>query len=167
MSAQAAPEAWACPTCGASADAVCAPLTALCVDASLVIQRLEAAGATLLAMRDRSPWPAGFRSGMPEVLHDAREAYGWSTEPCRAALPDAVAIDAMDDAYRWLALIPQHRHVLRRIVAARSLVHPLTGRHIVHWRRLGEVIRADYRAAQRWHAQGIGEIVRALSATHG
>ena len=44
--------------------------------------------------------------------------------------------------------------MLRRIVGARSLVHPMTGRHLYSWRRLGTAIGADHKAVQRWHAQG-------------
>jgi hypothetical protein len=110
-------------------------------------------------MRSRSPFPASYRCAWPDVLHLAVEAYGWTDEPCRPAIPDAAAISRMDVAWGWLALIPQHRHVMRRIVAARALVSPVTGRHLIHWRRPGGAIGADYRAAQRWHNQGI-EIIR-------
>jgi hypothetical protein len=56
------------------------------------------------------------------------------------------------------------RYVLRRIVGARSLVHPITDRHLFPWRRLGKALGADHKAVQRWHAQGIGMIVEALKA---
>ena len=68
----------------------------------------------------------------------------------------------MDRVYLWLALIPQHRHVLRRIVAARSLVNPVTGRHLFEWRAVGRMVRADHHAMQRWHGQGVALIVEAL-----
>src|SRR4051795_7597431 len=69
----------------------------------------------------------------------------------------------MDEALGWLALIPADRFVLRRIVGARALVAPLTGRHLYSWRRLGRVLGADHRAVQRWHADGIRCIARALA----
>ena len=52
--------------------------------------------------------------------------------------------------------------MLRRIVGARSLVHPITDRHLFAWRRSGVVLGADHKAVQRWHAQGIAMIVSAL-----
>ena len=63
----------------------------------------------------------------------------------------------------WLSLIPVDRYVLRRIVGARSLVHPVSERHLYPWRRLGAVLGADHKAVQRWHAQGIDLIVEALN----
>lgn len=165
MIPQAALSVWTCQRCGEGLEGACGlPSAAIgCrVDAELVVHRLEAAGMTLLAMRDRSPWPGIYRCALPEVLHEAVEAYGYTPTEVRPALPDAQAISRMDATFRWLSLIPQSHFVLRRIVAARALVHPLTGRHLIHWRRLGLVIRADYRAAQRWHSQGIDIITGGL-----
>jgi hypothetical protein len=49
-----------------------------------------------------------------------------------------------------------------RFVDARSLVSPITDRHLFTWRRLGTLLGADHKAIQRWHAQGIDLIVKAL-----
>jgi hypothetical protein len=68
----------------------------------------------------------------------------------------------MDEAYSWLKFIPEDQYVLRRIVGARSLVHPVRDRHLFPWRRLGAAIGADHKAVQRWHGQGISLIVTAL-----
>jgi len=40
--------------------------------------------------------------------------------------------------------------VLRRIVGAHSLVHPITERHLFPWRRRA-AISADHKAMKRWH----------------
>jgi hypothetical protein len=158
------PAVWYCPSCGADLDAACARLTASCggVCAELVIDRLERAGATLLAMRDPTPGPGPVRSAMPEVLRSAIEAYGWTEETTRSAIPGSRAISAMDRAYGWLSLIPRDRYVLRRVVAARSLVSPTTGRHVMTWRRLGHVLHCSHEATRLWHAQGVAIIVAAL-----
>jgi hypothetical protein len=68
----------------------------------------------------------------------------------------------MDKAMGYLALIPQDRYLLRRIVGCRALVHPVSGRHLFSWRRLGELINADHKAVQRWHGDGIRIILDAL-----
>jgi hypothetical protein len=99
---------------------------------------------------------------MPEVIREVIESYGWTAAECRPAIPDSAAISRMDLTYRWLSYVPDHRRVMRRIVACRSLVSPVTGKHIIPWRRLGEICRADYRAVQRWHHQGIGLIVQGI-----
>jgi|ERR1700722_149415 len=160
--------AWTCGNCGASlADACPIPDRRCRIDSERVIHDLERAGATLLAMRTRSPYPAPYRCALPEVLRDIYDVWDWK-EPAtaydnRPAIPNAAAVTAMDATWKWLQHIPQHRHVLRKIVSVRALVNPITGKHVIPWRRLGIVIHADHHAAQRWHHQGIDIIVRALT----
>lgn len=132
-------------------------------DAALVIYRLEEAGATLLALPTRGLRPADAGAAWPDVVHQAAEAYGYTGEQIRPAVPSAAAITRMDEALRWVGLIPDQRRVLRRIVGARSLIAPLTGRHLFSWRRIGETIGADHRAVQRWHAEGIDTITSRLN----
>jgi Domain of unknown function (DUF6362) len=133
------------------------------IDADYVIYRLEEAGATLLALPG-SGWSTRLRSASLEIVRSALESYGWGQTRVRPAAPSAEKISRMDEAMSWIPLIPLDRYVLRRIVGARSLVHPLTDRHLYPWRRLGVALGADHRAIQRWLAQGVGMIVEALSA---
>ena len=156
---------WTCNTCGSDLQAACEPThpRACCITPELIVRRLEQAGSTMLAMRTKSPYPAGIKSCMPDVLPDAWLAYGWNTAQIRPATPTSQQIDAMDAAYRWLSLIPDHRYVVRRILACRSLVHPITDRHVLHWRKIGTMLGADYRAIQTWHRHGVGMIVGALT----
>ncbi len=124
-----------------------------------VIYRLEEAGATLLALPDTG-WSTQLRSSSIQVVRTALEAYGWEAARIRPAVPSADKIDRMDEAMTWISLIPEDRYVLRRIVGARSLVHPVTDRYLFTWRRLGAVLGADHKAVQRWHAQGIAIIAK-------
>jgi hypothetical protein len=133
------------------------------LDADFVVYRLEEAGATLLALPGTG-WSTRLRSSSLEIVRTALEAYGWTDARIRPAIPAAEKITRMDEALGWIPLIPLDRYVLRRVVGARSLVHPLTDRHLYPWRRLGLALGADHKAVQRWHAQGIGLIVKALSA---
>jgi hypothetical protein len=132
-------------------------------DAALVIGRLEEAGRTLLALPGTG-WTTRLRMTQYEVVRSALEAYGWERQPVRPAVPSAAHITRMDEALAWLQLIAQDRYVLRRIVGARSLVHPISERHLYSWRRLGGVLGADHKAVQRWHADGIDLIVTALNS---
>jgi hypothetical protein len=102
------------------------------------------------------------RTGGLEIVRSAAESYGWTAGRVRPAVPDAARITRMDESLAWVTLIPRDRVVLRRIVGARCLVSPFTERHVFSWRRLGEVVGADHKAVQRWHAQGIDLIVAAL-----
>ena len=132
------------------------------VDKVFVIARLEEAGATLLAMR-ATGWTTKLRASNIEIVRTAVENYGWSEARLRPPVPSSEKITRMDEAMGWIGVIPLDRYVLRRIVGARSLVHPLTERHLFPWRRLGAALGADHKAVQRWHAQGIDMIVAALN----
>lgn len=133
------------------------------IDADFVIYRLEEAGATLLALPGTG-WSTRLRNSSLEIVRNALESYGWSEARVRPATPSAEKITRMDEALGWIPLIPQDRYVLRRVVGARSLVHPVTDRHLFPWRRLGKALGADHKAIQRWHGQGIALIVAALRA---
>ena len=133
------------------------------IDAATVIRRLEEAGAALLALPGTG-WSTRLRTSSLEIVRTAMESYGWNPRQLRPAVPSPAEISRMDEAMGWIPLIPLDRYVLRRIVGARSLVHPITQRHLFPWRRLGAAIGADHKAVQRWHAQGIEFIVSALNA---
>lgn len=137
-----------------------------CLDADYVIYRLEEAGATLLALPGTG-WSTRMRGSSLEIVRTALEAYGWEPARVRPAVPSADKIDRMDEAMAWLLLIPQDRYVLRRVVGARSPVHPVGGRHLFTWRRLGVALGTDHKAVQRWHAQGIAIIVEKLNRRVG
>jgi hypothetical protein len=123
---------------------------------------LEEAGASLLALPGTG-WSTRLRASSLEIVRAAIESYGWTEKRIRPATPSAARITRMDEALGWITLIPIDRYVLRRIVGARSLVHPITERHLYPWRRLATAIGADHKAVQRWHAQGIDLIVASLN----
>ena len=125
-----------------------------------VVFELEAAGRTLAALPARGCRPAGFGSGWPAVVHEYVEAQ--DDAPLRAPVPTARAIDHLDVVMSWAALI--QRPVVRRIVFTRSLIHPVTDRHLYSWRRIGRLIGADHRSVQLWHGQGVAAILAALTA---
>ena len=131
------------------------------IDVDYVVHRLEEAGATLLALPNTG-YSTRLRTSSLDILRSELEAYGWTDEQIRPSVPSAEKITRMDEAMNWISLIPLGRYLLRRVVGARSLVHPVTDRHLFSWRRLGKALGADHKAVQRWHAQGIGMIVAAL-----
>src|SRR4029077_7468486 len=136
-------------------------------DAEMVIYRLEEAGAALLALPGTG-WSTRLRGSSLEIVRTANESYGWTTNRIRPPVPWAARITRMDEALGWIPLIPIDRYVLRRIVGARSLVHPIPQRHPHPWRRVAAAIGADHKAVKRWHTQGIDLIVTRLNAVqHG
>lgn len=133
------------------------------LDAAGVIYRLEEAGATLLALPGTGYSPR-LRLSQLDIVQAAAAAYAEGPARIRPPVPSASRITRMDEALGWIPLIPRDRYVLRRIVGARSLVSPVTERHLYSWRRLGELVGADHKAVQRWHAQGIDMLVAAIAA---
>ena len=132
-------------------------------DSAYVVGRLEEAGATLLALPQTGN-STRLRTSSLDNVRSALEVFGRDTPRARPPVPSARRIDEMEQALAWVTRIPLDRYVLRRIVGARSLVSPLTGRHMFTWRRLGASLGADHKAVQRWHRQGIDLIVAALAA---
>ena len=130
-------------------------------EAERIIERLEEAGRTLLSLPHTGPTTRMVQSSY-EWARDMSQAYASRDARIRPAIPGAAQITRMDEALGWIPLIPIDRYVLRRIVGARSLINPMTGRYLYTWRRLGTAIGADHKAVQRWHAQGIGMIAAAL-----
>jgi len=133
-------------------------------DDKYVITRLEEAGATLLAL-PQSRFSTRLRTSSLDILRGAVDAYGAGEARIRPPAPSGRKIDEMEQALAWIPLIPLQRYVLRRIVGARALVNPMTGRHVFTWRRLAASVGADHKAVQRWHAQGVAMIVAALAET--
>jgi hypothetical protein len=132
------------------------------VDSAFIVYRLEEAGATLLALPNTG-YSTRLKTSHLDVVQEVTASYGLEGQGrVRPAVPSAARITRMDEAMGWIALIPKERFVLRRIVGARSLVSPVTERHLFSWRRLGVVMGADHKAVQRWHAQGIDMLVAAV-----
>ncbi len=105
-----------------------------------VIKRLEAAGKTLMALPDK-----GYSPALPPRVS--------------VAMPDELDVMAMEIAYGWVVrFIPVEQAEMRRVVHMRSLVHPISNRHICGWRKIGRIMRCDYKTVQSLHSRGIKKI---------
>lgn len=126
-----------------------------------VVGRLEEAGQILLCLPN-----VNATGGYPvaDVVKTALESYGWRGTRAGPIPKGSDFITRMEEAMSWLNLIPREKYALRRVVGARSLVHPITNRHLFPWRRLGAALGADHKAVQRWHAQGVDFIVKNMEA---
>lgn len=80
----------------------------------------------------------------------------------KPSAPDARAIARMDEALLWPSLIPDDRRRLRRIVAARAMTQPSTGKPAMSWRAIGSRLGCSHEAVRAWHGQGVALIVLAL-----
>jgi len=126
-----------------------------------LVARFEAAGATLLALPGKG-YSTQMRTMRFDVVHSALDAYGWQNAAVRLPTPSSAAISQMDEVFGWLTLIPEAKYVMRRIVGARALVHPVTLRHLFPWRRIGTMLGADHKSVQRWHGQAVELLLEAL-----
>ncbi len=132
------------------------------VTAEEIVARFEAAGATLLALPGKG-YSTQIRTMRFDVVHSALDAYGWRNAVVRPPMPSSAAISQMDEVFGWLTLIPEGKYVMRRIMGARALVHPVTLRHLFPWRRIGTMLGADHKSVQRWHGQAVGLLLEVLS----
>ncbi len=139
-------------------------LSSSALDAETVILRLEEAGRTLLALPNKGCRPADTGSGWPAVVHDFSEAYGYGEVEVRVPVPSPQAITRMDEALRWVRLIPDHRTSVRKIVLLRALLHPISERNLWSWRKIGRKFGWSHEAVRTWHAQGIDAIVAGMNS---
>ncbi len=73
----------------------------------------------------------------------------------------------MQEALRWIELIPVDRGSLRQIVAARCLVHPGTRQHLISWGRPAALLDIPAASLRARHAEAIRLIVVALAGGQG
>ena len=109
----------------------------------------------LLALPWAGCFPCGFRTLWPET----EAAYP------RRPVPSSHQISAMDQAYRWTALIPESEE--RRLVLMRSLVLPPSAsgrpRYVWSWGRLRRATGLHPDTLKKRWGRGIGRIVVELN----
>jgi hypothetical protein len=127
------------------------------ITADFVVAALEDATRTMRAMQSLGHSTAMVGTWADDVAMPGEvEEVGPRPPP-----PSAEKIQTMDIIMRWLAYIPQHG--VRRIVAMRSITHPLTEKPTA-WAKIARAVGWNYRAVKVWHARGIDAIVLELNA---
>jgi hypothetical protein len=129
------------------------------IDADFVKYRLEEAGKCLLSLPGGRVGPAQLSAQSYGFVSEIVEGSGFVPRN-KVAVPDAATVTRMDEALAWLPLIDTV--AIRRIVAMRCLVSPVTDRHLHTWRSIGLKIEASHTQAQTMHGDGVQTIVRAL-----
>ena len=123
---------------------------------------LEFAGQSLLSMRIKNPGPCEMRGFWPSIVQDEEVELPLGVRN-RAVMPIGREIDAMDEILAWIQLIPQEKAEMRRAVGLRSLISPISDKHLYPWKRIAKILSCDPRTAMAWHATGIGLIARELN----
>jgi len=122
---------------------------------------LEWSGAKLLAMRIASPAPKGVRNAWPEYATLPDDAYGYTKNTLRAAIPSRFDITLMDEILLLPALIPDV--LIRRIIHSRALVAPVSGKYLYSYETVAKLLYTDRKTIARLHGKGLKIIGANLS----
>jgi hypothetical protein len=127
---------------------------------------LEWAGAKLIALPGGRIGPGSVRVFWPDYTRDDLR---FDLDPelrraaaLRQAAPSGPELDRMDALLalpNLIALAPR-----RRIVRLRTLVHPITGRHLWPWTRLAEEFSIRTYTAKLWYSRGLSEVCSKLTS---
>lgn len=135
-----------------------------------VERRLEDAGLTLMSLplphgslpKDaRSRWPEAVRgyedafAALIGASQEAKQDYSDSHNRVRT-MPTARAVGRMEEALDWLWCFDDPRK--RRLCLARALIHPVSGRHVASYRKLGRVFGLHHETVRAWHDRALAEI---------
>lgn len=144
-------------------------------------KRLEQAGRTLMLLpMPRRGLPAEHGSNWPEVVRTARDYWvaaltGEDEDPEEAKwrmkeLEEQANrtrvqvsrrdIEQMDESLEWLWFVEDEKK--RRVVLSRSLIHPISDRHVASYAKLGRRFHRNERTIRTWFDDGINEIACGL-----
>jgi hypothetical protein len=140
-----------------------------------VRQRLEDAGRTLMSLPlpsgslpkdDRSRWPdvvRGYEDAFVALIgasDEVKQDFSMQHNRVRAS-PSARSVGRMDEVLEWLWRFTDPRK--RRLCLARALIHPVSGRHVVSYRKLGRMFGLHHETIRAWHDRALADIAGALT----
>ncbi len=140
-----------------------------------VRERLEDAGRTLVALpMPRGERPQSVQSHWPETARQAEDAFfalvgaddqikqdfSRDHNAVRSA-PSARAVARMDEVLNWLWYLSDERK--RRLCLARALIHPVSDRRLVSYRKLGRIFGLHHDTMRAWHDRALSDLAQALT----
>lgn len=140
-----------------------------------VRERLDDAGRTLVALpMPKGERPQSVRSHWPETARQAEDAFfalvgaddqikqdfSRDHNAVRAA-PSARAVARMEEVLNWLWYLSDERK--RRLCLARALIHPVSDRHLVSYRKLGRIFGLHHDTMRAWHDRALADLAQALT----
>lgn len=140
-----------------------------------VRERLDDAGRTLVALpMPRGERPQSVRSHWPETARQAEDAFfalvgaddqikqDFSREHNAVrASPSARAVARMEEVLNWLWYLSDERK--RRLCLARALIHPVSDRRLVSYRKLGRIFGLHHDTMRAWHDRALADLAQALT----
>jgi hypothetical protein len=115
---------------------------------------------------ERSRWPdvvrgyedafAALIGASADLRHDFSDRYNQVR-----TVPSARAVGRLDEVLEWLWRFDDARK--RRLCLARALIHPISGRHVVSYRKLGRIFGLHHETVRAWHSRALAEVAMALT----
>lgn len=143
-----------------------------------VRDRLDDAGRTLVSLpMPRGERPQSVRSHWPETARQAEDAFfalvgaddqikqdfSRDHNAVRPA-PSARAVARMEEVLNWLWYLSDERK--RRLCLARALIHPISERRLVSYRKLGRIFGLHHDTMRAWHDRALSDLAQALTRDH-
>jgi hypothetical protein len=125
---------------------------------------LEWAGSKILALPSPKLKPQGLRVFWPDYPQDPYEVLYFRPKeapPIHAASPTAEELPFMDRILVLPNLCTDVR--FRRVIHARSLVFPFSGRHLYPWLHIAYMLHVSRVTVRSWHKKGLLEISSKIS----
>ncbi|MCH4024099.1 MAG: DUF6362 family protein [Acetobacter sp.] len=122
---------------------------------------LDEAGLTLATLRMKNLRPSGVRINWPDIVMD-RDDLAWARMSDELLPPPtADAIVRMDRALCWVMLLDDRTQKI--VVNKRLIVHPVSGKFLWEWRKLGKLLGMHHRTAQVCHRTACEVIGKKIS----
>lgn len=137
-----------------------------CILTPPVLQNwLEWAGARLIAMPGARIKPKEPKVIWPEYDQEKFEILSFRAAiPIRAGAPSSTEIPIVDE----ILLLPNVCDDIykRRILHARSLVHPISRRYLYNWKRISELLHTSPSIVKSLHVKGLKEACMKADPEH-
>jgi hypothetical protein len=123
---------------------------------------LEWAGEKLLSLPIRNAKPQSYKNNWPEFKQLPNQDF--SHKSFRPSPPNGNEIDTLDKIFDLILILPNP--TIRRIIQARSLINPISHRHLYPWLTISEFLNLDRRTVKRHYDFGLNQIARNSRQSH-
>lgn len=126
-------------------------------DVAACARLLDRAIRTLRALPDRER-PRDLKNGWPDVVRDARDAYGYTEASAPRFTPTPHDVEIYLDVLGWLTWLEQQNDGKRdaKVIVARACGFP--------WWAIGARFGRDPRTIQRWYDGAVTRVYSAFQA---
>ena len=115
-----------------------------------VAEWLDEAARTLAALPAHGLRPSGARGFWPDMVPD-EDDLEWARESdIRPPRPTPDDVSRMDLVFAWLSFLGDgsENREMRLVVQLHMRVHPISGKHLLSWEKIGEKLRISRNTAK-------------------